>query len=183
MIKAQSAPASAPIRYGLRAMGPTDLPIVRGWLGEAHVTRWWPDPERGLRSIGRHLGEPGIECFIRTIDCRDAGYLQVYDPHHGPKTGVHAQTSIHPAGDQPRGARGIDPFIGEARFIGGHRPRLMRRILDRLFEGEMRCVLTDPDPMNTRSVAASHRAGFRGVGERGTAWGVCSSCAATITNQ
>jgi len=139
MIKAQSVPASAPIRHGLRAMGPADLPIVCGRLGEPHVTRWWPDPERALRSIARHLGGPAVERFILTIDSRDAGYL-VYDPHHGPPTGAHAQTSIHPDRDPPSGARGIDLFIGGASFIGrGHGPRLMRRILDHLFEGAMRC--------------------------------------------
>src|SRR5262245_58809872 len=129
MIKAQSVPASAPNNCGLRAMGPTDLPIVRAWLGEPHVTRWWPDPQAAWCSIARNLGEPGIECFILTIDGCDAGYLQVYDPHHGPLTAAHGQTCIHPYRDQPRGARGIDLFIGQARFVGrGHGPHLIRRI-------------------------------------------------------
>jgi Acetyltransferase (GNAT) domain len=82
MINAQSGPASAPIRYGLRATAPADVAIVRGWLAEPHVTRWWPNPEHALRSITQHLVEPAIECFILAMDGRDDGYLQVYDPHH-----------------------------------------------------------------------------------------------------
>jgi aminoglycoside 6'-N-acetyltransferase len=172
MINAQSAPASAPIRYGLRATAPADLAIVRGWLAEPHVTRWWPNPEHALRSITQHLVEPAIECFILTMDGCDAGYLQVYDPHHAPPPAADEQASVHPYRDQPRGTRGIDLFIGEARFIGrGHGSRLIRRILDHLFEGGIPCVVTDPDPANTRSLAAFRRAGFRCVGERDTAWG------------
>jgi aminoglycoside 6'-N-acetyltransferase len=133
MINAQSAPASAPIRYGLRAMAPADLAIVRGWL----VTRWWPNPEHALRSITQHLVEPAIECFILTMDGRDAGYLQVYDPHHAPPPAADVQASVHPYRVQPRGTRGIDLFIGEARFIGrGQGSRFIGRILDHLIEGE-----------------------------------------------
>src|SRR5262245_4225506 len=172
MIQPQSAPAVAPIRYGFRAMRPADLGTVGGWLAEPHVKHWWPDPERALRSIIQHLSEPAIECLILTMGGRDAGYLQVYDPHHTPCPAADDQTIGHPYRDQPRGTRGIDLFIGEARFIGqGHGPRLIRRVLDHLFAVGAPRVVTDPDPANTRSIAAFRRAGFRCVGERDTPWG------------
>jgi len=172
MTKAQSAPALVPIRYGLRGMEPSDLAVVRGWLAQPHVQRWWPNPQIGLRSIAQHLSEPAIACFILTIDGRDAGYLQVYDPHHAPPPAADEQTSGHPYRDQPRGTRGIDLFIGEARLIGrGHGSRLIRRILEHLFEEGISCVVTDPDPANARSIAAFRRVGFRCVGQRDTAWG------------
>jgi aminoglycoside 6'-N-acetyltransferase len=172
MIKHQSAPARVPIRYGLRAMGPADLAVVRGWLTEQHVTRWWPNPEVALSSISQHLSEPAVECFILTMDGRNAGYLQVYDPHHAPPPAADGQSSGHPYRDQPRGTRGIDLFISEARFIGrGHGSRLIRRCLEHLSEGGIPCVVTDPDPANARSVAAFRRAGFRRLGERDTPWG------------
>jgi aminoglycoside 6'-N-acetyltransferase len=167
MIKAQSAPAVVPISYGLRAMGPADLPVVRGWLTQPHVTRWWPNPEVALRLIIQHLGEPAIECFILTMDGEDAGYLQVYDPHHSPPPAADEHASVHPYRDQPRG---VDLFIGEARCIGrGHGSRLIRRILEHLFEEGIPCVVTDPNPANARSVAAFRRAGLCCVGERETA--------------
>jgi hypothetical protein len=100
MIKAQSAPAVVPISYGLRAMGPADLPVVRGWLTQPHVTRWWPNPEVALRLITQHLGEPAIECFILTMDGEDAGYLQVYDPHHSPPPAADEHASVHPYRDR-----------------------------------------------------------------------------------
>ena len=167
MTKAQSAAALVPIKYGWRGMGPSGLAVVRGWLTEPHVARRWPNPQIALRSITQHLSEPAIERFILTIDGRDAGYLQGYDPRHAPPPAADEQTSDHPY----RGRRGIDLFIGEARLIiRGHASRLIRRILEHLFEGGIPRVVTDPDPA-TRSIAALHRARFRCDGQRDTAWG------------
>ena len=167
MIQPQSAPAAAPIRYDFRVMTAADLGVVRRWLATPHVTRWWPDPECSLRSINRHLSEPDIACLILTMNGRDTGYLQVYDPHHS-----DGGTTGHPYRDQPRGARGIDLFIGEASCIGrGHGPRFIDRVRDHLFGAGAPCVVSDPNPLNARSVAAFRSAGFRSMGERDTAWG------------
>jgi hypothetical protein len=46
MIKAQSAPASASIRYGLTAMRHPDFAFVRGWLAQPHARRWHRVRER-----------------------------------------------------------------------------------------------------------------------------------------
>jgi len=163
MIQPQSAPAAVPIRHDFRVMTAADLGAVRR-LATPHVTRWRPDPECALRSIRRHLGEPGIACLILTANGRATGYLQVYDPHHS-----DAET---PYRDQPRGARGIDLFIGEASCIGrGHGPRFIDRVRDHLFGAGAPCVVSDPNPLNARSVAAFRSAGFRSMGERDTAWG------------
>jgi aminoglycoside 6'-N-acetyltransferase len=167
MIQAQSAPAAAPIRYDFRAMTAVDLDAVGRWLATPHVTRWWPDPECALRSISRHLSEPAIACLILTMNGGDTGYLQVYDPHHS-----DGETTRHPYRDQPRGARGIDLFIGEASCIGqGRGPRFIGRVRDHLFEAGASCVMSDPNALNARSVAAFRRTGFRSMGERDTAWG------------
>jgi len=169
MIQAQSAPVAAPIRYDLRAMTPALLEPVRRWLALAHVTRWWP-VECALRAINRHLGEPAIACLILAMNGmngmngRDMGYSQVYDPHR-----ADGDAACHPYREEPRGARGIDLFIGEASHIGqGHGPRFIGRVLDHLFDAGAPCVLSDPSPLNVRSVAALRSAGFRSIGERDT---------------
>jgi aminoglycoside 6'-N-acetyltransferase len=101
MNKPQSAPASVPIRYDLRGMGPGDL---------------------------------------------------------------------HPYRDQPCGTTGIDHFIGGARVIGRYGSRLIARVVEYLFNGDIPYVKADRDPTHAR-LAAFRRAGLRCFGQRDTAWG------------
>jgi aminoglycoside 6'-N-acetyltransferase len=172
MIDLESALAVAPIGYDFRAMGPADLTRVGRWLDEPHVAQWWPDGARQLATIALHLEEPAMRCLILTVDGGDVGYLQVYDPHHEPCIAPDGTTISHPYRDQPRGTRGIDLFIGEAKLIGrGHGPRLLARVLRHLFDAGAPSVVTDPDPANTHSIAAFRKAGFRALQTRDTQWG------------
>jgi aminoglycoside 6'-N-acetyltransferase len=160
------------MRYGARPMLASDLPRVREWLAAPHVGRWWPDAGEQAEEITAHLGEPAMQCLLLTIDATDVGYLQVYDPHHEPCLAPDGQPAAHPYCDQPHGTRGIDLFIGDARFVGcGHGPRLVAEVVRRLFSHGAPCVVTDPDPVNAQSVAAFRKAGFRALEERDTAWG------------
>ena len=171
MTDVQSVQVATPVRYDCRAMRSADLALVRRWLDEPHVACWWPDGEKQARWIAEHLSEPSMQCLILTIDGRDVGYLQVYDPHHEPCIAPDG-TTTHPYRDQPLGTRGIDVFIGEARLIGrGHGPRLVARVLERLFAAGAPCVVTDPDPANAHSISAFGKAGFRALETRDTAWG------------
>jgi aminoglycoside 6'-N-acetyltransferase len=172
MSHVQSAQAAALVRYRFRAMAVADLGLVRHWLEEPHVTRWWPDPERAAGSIAKHLHEPAMQCFILTVDDMDIGYLQAYDPHHQPCLGPDGTVIEHPYRDQPPGTRGIDLFIGDGNYVGrGHGPRLIGGIVARFFDEGSPCVVTDPDTSNAQSIAAFRKAGFRALGERDTPWG------------
>jgi aminoglycoside 6'-N-acetyltransferase len=172
MSHVQSAQVAAPVGYGYRAMRSADLARVRRWLDQPHVAQWWPDREKQAQSIAEHLSEPSMRCLILRIASRDVGYLQVYDPHHEPCIAPDGAKISHPYRDQPPGTRGIDLFIGEATCLGrGHGPRLLARVLRDLFAAGASCVLTDPDPANTNSIAAFRKAGFRALGERDTPWG------------
>jgi aminoglycoside 6'-N-acetyltransferase len=172
MTDTPSAPVAAPATYHFRAMTTADLGLVGRWLAEPHVARWWPDGEGQARSIADHLSEPSMRCLILTMGETDVGYLQVYDPHHQPCLAPDGQAIAHPYRDQPHGARGIDLFIGDARFVGrSHGPRLIDCVLRQLFQEGSPCVVTDPDPANTQSVAAFRKAGFRPLETRDTAWG------------
>jgi aminoglycoside 6'-N-acetyltransferase len=172
MIHVRSAQAAAPVSYDFRAMRSADLVLVGRWLDEPHVTRWWPDGAKQLATIARHLEEPSMRCLILTLEGRDVGYLQVYDPHHEPCLAPDGTAILHPYRDQPMGTRGIDLFIGEVRLIGrGHGPRLVAHVLSNLFNAGAPCVVTDPDPANTHSIAAFRKAGFRALETRDTEWG------------
>jgi aminoglycoside 6'-N-acetyltransferase len=142
-------------RYAFREMTADDLPMIKRWLAEPHVREWWGDPVEQYALVCGDLDEPAMDQYIVSSDGRDFGYLQCYDP-----------TAWNSGfGEQPKGTRGIDLFIGEADMIAhGHGSAMIRAFVDeRLQRGAPR-VVTDPDPNNLRAVSAYENAGFTRVG-------------------
>ena len=142
-------------QYVFRAMTADDLPMIRRWLVEPHVSQWWGDPAEQYVLVGGDLYEPAMDQYIVSADGRTFGYLQCYD--------LTAWNSGF--GEQPEGTRGIDLFIGEADMIErGHGSAMLRAFVDeRLKRGAPRMV-TDPDPKNLRARRAYEKAGFAPVG-------------------
>ena len=137
--------------YHFRSLTAADLPLVARWLAAPHVSEWWPDVDRQLANIRRHLGETNIDLFLVHAEGRPIGYLQSYDVPAGG----------HPFPDQPPGSRGIDQFIGEADMVDrGHGSAFIRAFVDRLFAQGVPRVMTDPAPANKRAVRAYEKAGF-----------------------
>jgi len=142
-------------QYAFREMTADDLPMIERWLAEPHVREWWGDPAEQYALVSGDLDEPAMDQYIVSADGRDFGYLQCYD--------LTAWNSGF--GEQPKGTRGIDLFIGEADMIErGHGSAMIRAFADeRLGSGAPR-VVTDPDPENIRALRAYERAGFTPVG-------------------
>jgi aminoglycoside 6'-N-acetyltransferase len=138
-------------RYAFRAMTADDLPVIKRWLAEPHVREWWGDPAEQYALVSGDLEEPAMDQYIVSLDGRDFGYLQCYD--------LTAWNSGF--GEQPKGTRGIDLFIGEPDMIEqGHGSTMIRAFIDeRLRCGAPRMV-TDPDPNNLRALRAYENAGF-----------------------
>lgn len=129
-----------------------DLPLVRHWLGEPHVVRWWGEPDQQFDLVKSDLDEPSMDQFIVARDARPFGYLQCYDP----------ASRDNCLGPQPAGTRGIDQFIGEADMLDcGHGSLFIRSFVDRLLTSRTPRVVTDPDPTNARAIRAYEKAGFR----------------------
>jgi aminoglycoside 6'-N-acetyltransferase len=139
-------------RYEFRAMAAADLPLIRHWLAEPHVTQWWGEPDEQFGLVSGDLDHPAMEQFIVAADGRPLGYLQCYGLTEW-NTGF---------GPQPSGTRGIDLFIGEADMIGrGHGSALIRAFIDGLLKTGTPRAVTDPDPANARAVRAYEKAGFQ----------------------
>ena len=47
-----------------------DLPLVRHWLGEPHVVRWWGQPDQQFDLVKGDLDEPAMDQFIVARDAR-----------------------------------------------------------------------------------------------------------------
>jgi aminoglycoside 6'-N-acetyltransferase len=140
------------------------LPLVRSWLGQLHVARWFSEgPDEALEHIRAHIDDPAIDCFLVQHKGRPIGYIQAYDPFAEPD---------HPYRDQPAGTVGIDQFIGERDLIGrGHGPRFIDQLVRNRFALGAPHVVTDPDPTNASAIRAYGKAGFVPIEERTTPWG------------
>jgi aminoglycoside 6'-N-acetyltransferase len=140
-----------PTTYTFRPMTAADLPLIRRWLGEAHVRQWWGDPEEQFVLVSGDLDEPAMDQFIVLAGMRPFGYLQCYR--------LTAWTTG--LGPQPEGTRGIDQFIGENDMIGrGHGPAFIRAFVDGQLRQGCPRIVTDPDPENLRAIRACEKAGF-----------------------
>ena len=141
--------------YIFRPMTTADLPMIKHWLALPHVRAWWGDPAEQYALVSGDLDEPAMDQFIVAAGGSDFGYIQCYD--------LTAWNSGF--GEQPKGTRGIDLFIGEPGMIErGHGSGLIRTFVgDRLAHGLPRMV-TDPDPENPRAVRAYEKAGFEKAG-------------------
>jgi aminoglycoside 6'-N-acetyltransferase len=142
-------------RYAFRDMTADDLPMVRRWLVAPHVREWWGDPAEQYALVSGDLDEPAMDQYIVSSDGRAFAYLQCYD--------LSAWDSGF--GEQPKGTRGIDQFIGEADMVErGHGSAMIRAFVDeRLRDGAPR-IVTDPDPGNLRALRAYEKAGFMRIG-------------------
>jgi aminoglycoside 6'-N-acetyltransferase len=137
--------------YTFRPMTTADLPLIRRWLGEAHVREWWGDPDEQFSLVSGDLDEPAMDQFIVLAGNRPFGYLQCYKLTAW-NTGL---------GPQPEGTRGIDQFIGEGDMIGrGHGSAFIRAFVDGQFRNGLPRMVTDPDPLNARAIRAYEKAGF-----------------------
>jgi len=139
--------------YTFEPMTAADLPLIRRWLVEPHVLQWWGDPDEQYALVSGDLDEVAMDQYIVSAAGAPFGYLQCYD--------LTAWNSGF--GDQPRGTRGIDLFIGDGGMIcRGHGSAFIRTFVDdRLGNGAPR-IVTDPDPNNQRAIRAYEKAGFAG---------------------
>jgi aminoglycoside 6'-N-acetyltransferase len=138
--------------YVFRPMTPTDLSLIRRWLGTPEVARWWGEPDEQYALVSGDLDHPDMDQFIVALGDQPFGYIQCYG----------LSTWNQGFGAQPPKTRGIDQFIGEPEMIGrGHGSGFIRQFTDALLESGIPRVVTDPDPDNGRAVRAYAKAGFQ----------------------
>jgi aminoglycoside 6'-N-acetyltransferase len=138
-----------------------DLPMVRAWLAEPEVARWWGDPDE----LEEGLADAHTRLWIVAHGGEPFAYLQDYEPHAWPG---------HHFAFLPPGSRGIDQFIGVPAMLGrGHGSAFVRAHVERLFAEGAPAVGVDPDPSNARAIRAYEKAGFTRGQERDTDWGYC----------
>jgi aminoglycoside 6'-N-acetyltransferase len=135
-----------------RPLAEADFAPLSDWIARPHWQEWWGDPQEELAVIRAGLREPGFSAFIFTIDGRDAGYIQAWQPDGAWEIPVEAP---------PATTRGIDLSVADAGDLGrGIGRRVIAAFVERLAAEGIRRVLIDPHPDNHRARRAYAAAGF-----------------------
>jgi len=102
--------------FAFEPLGPSDLPLLAGWLARPHVRRWWgeaSDPASVEARYGPLLdGSDPSEGFVVHLGGRPIGYAQRYLCEEDPDW----RAAIGSALGDPGGI-GIDYLIGEPDLL------------------------------------------------------------------
>ena len=144
--------------YVFRKLTRSDMGLFHHWLDLPHMGGWWADSATEWALL-----EPEIESNLahenptdmRVVELagRPFAYIQDYD--------VHAYVMPQCA-DLPAKSRAIDSFLGDPAYLGqGHGTGFIRARATQLLAQGAPLIAVDPDPANTRAIAAYSRAGFK----------------------
>ncbi|MEM8730929.1 MAG: GNAT family N-acetyltransferase [Pseudomonadota bacterium] len=140
-----------------------DGALLRRWLADARVARWFDEPDYARVILEEHLKDPRLRVWMVEQDGQPLAYLQDYDIH-GFKD--------HPLAFLPQGARGVDTFIGTSAQMGqGRGPAYLRAFCARCFAQGCPAMGIDPHPDNRAAIRAYEKAGFRPGEVCETEWG------------
>jgi aminoglycoside 6'-N-acetyltransferase len=148
-----------------RPLARDDFGLLRIWLDNEHVARWWPDPH-DLGALEAHYG-PAIDgadptsMLIALADGRPVGMVQHYRLEDYPEW----SRALRGAGRAGRSA-GIDYLIGEPDLIGlGLGPQMIVALVEEVWASypELDRITVAVQQENRRSWRALEKAGFERV--------------------
>lgn len=130
----------------LRELLDEDIELVKKWMGEPHVAKWFGNPEEWIKEIVLRKTKYDFIChFIVEVDGYPIGFCQYYDYSKG---GEDWNGSV-----PLEGSFSIDYMIGEVNFLGhGNGTKIVKLLTE-----EIRCktsakrIIAQPEPENTRS--------------------------------
>ena len=147
-----------PPDYTFRKLARSDMALFHHWLEQPHMGGWWADAATEWALL-----EPEIELNLahesptdmRIVELAGTAfaYVQDYD--------VHAY-AMPQCAELPPKSRAMDSFLGDPAYLGqGHGSGFIRARATQLLDQGAPLIAVDPDPTNTRAIAAYIRAGFK----------------------
>lgn len=148
--------------YHFRKAAVEDLALLADWQANPHVRAWW---DQGRPYNAQDLSDPRVARWIVETGGAPFAFMQDYT--------VHGWADHHFAG-LPKGARGIDQFIGPAEMVGvGYGSAMIAARMRAVFAQGAPVIATDPHPDNARAIAVYSKLGFAPSGPpQDTQWGL-----------
>ncbi len=151
-------------KYDFRKVTMDDLPLLMKWQVQPHVSDWCGSDEAYDQE---DLSDPRVSRWVVSIDGRAFAFMQDYTVH---------EWEDHHFAQLPKGARGIDQYIGDPKMIAiGHGTAFIKARMKSLFANGAPVIATDPHPDNKRAIAVYEKLGFKPSGRpQETPWGLIS---------
>jgi aminoglycoside 6'-N-acetyltransferase len=151
-----------------RRLDEQDFPLLRQWLEQPHVARWW-NHETSIEAVTRDFGavargEEPAEDLLALLDGRPLGLVQRSRLADYPEYLAELAAIVH----VPDGAMTIDYLIGDPLQVGqGLGTRMIRSIVHKTWKDHPAAgsVLVAVSAANRASWRALEKAGLVRVGE------------------
>lgn len=130
-----------------------DLNIMRVWLAQDYIQKYWGDPRDWTKEITENLDADWVKYFIVECDM-PIGFLQYYETDKAPQ----GEWS-----DEPIGTVGIDYLIGDIEYLGkGYGSKMLRLLVDFIrSKNEYDYIVADPIVQNVSSIKVLENNGFK----------------------
>ncbi|MEI5101869.1 GNAT family N-acetyltransferase [Streptomyces sp. PmtG] len=150
-----------------RRLAERDFPLLRGWLEQPHVARWWHH-ETTVEAVARDFGpaargEEPSEDFLVSLDGRPVGLVQRCALGDYPAYLAEVAAVV----DVPEGAVTLDYLVGDPADTGrGLGTAVLRWAVGRTWAERPAapCVLVPVSAANRASWRALEKVGLRRVG-------------------
>ncbi len=137
----------------IREFKTDDLSIMRAWLEQDYIRKFWGDPQIWIKEISENLKSDWIKYFMVENDT-PIGFLQYYETDKAPK-GDWSQESI--------GTVGIDYLIGNVDYLGkGFGSKIIHLFVNLIkLKNEYDFIIADPIIENESSIKVLLKNGFQ----------------------
>jgi aminoglycoside 6'-N-acetyltransferase len=151
-----------------RRVTDADFPLLRDWLAQPHVARWWHH-ETSIEAVRRDFGpaargEEPCEDLLALVGGVPVGLVQRSRLADYPDELADFADAV----EVPAGAMTVDYLIGDPDLVGhGLGPRIIRTVISRTWHEvpDTPAVLVAVAAANVASWRALEKAGLRRVGE------------------
>jgi RimJ/RimL family protein N-acetyltransferase len=148
-------------QFTFKPLQEADLDLLCKWLNKPHVKEWWDDKLNNDEIKSKYkerIGDEIVVPYIAFLNGNPIGFIQSYQAN---KVGGGWWP------DEKEGTIGIDQFIGEKNLINrGIGTKMIRAFIKYiLLNPNVKKIMTDVDPKNSRAIRCYEKSGFKFVKE------------------